>query len=199
MGDKYLEADAGDSYVNYVMRKGFFGKGSMAHNYSYNILKSNHFKRVVSENLRKKQRNFPILFINGARQNESERRKVTMISPYHATKAFPNNIWVNIINHWENHEVIDFLEGCGICRNPVSVQLCRSGECMCGTMQTEGDRVEAGLFFPKWRKWLNELETAVKAKHGFGRNDTGPPKPVIPTMQMDLFQPMCTGCKINYE
>src|SRR5436190_14440067 len=34
MGDNYLEADAGDSYVKYVMRKGFFGAGLGAHAFS---------------------------------------------------------------------------------------------------------------------------------------------------------------------
>jgi 3'-phosphoadenosine 5'-phosphosulfate sulfotransferase (PAPS reductase)/FAD synthetase len=192
MGDRYIEADAGSSYVDYVMRKGFFGKGTQAHGFSYNILKNNHFKTVVSKYLRKRQRNFPILFINGARRLESERRKKTMVSPYHFTKAFKNNIWVNIINEWDKPDCKDYLEGNSICRNAVSVSLCRSGECMCGTMQTKGDRIEAAYFYPEWGKNLDELERAVIAKHGFGWNDNKP-KP-SKFIQTDLFQPMCVGC-----
>jgi 3'-phosphoadenosine 5'-phosphosulfate sulfotransferase (PAPS reductase)/FAD synthetase len=195
--DNYLEADAGDSYVNYVMRKGFFGAGSMAHNYSYNVLKLNHFKRVVSEHLRKRQRNFPILFINGARRLESERRKKTMIIPYSFTKAFKNNIWVNLINEWDKPDCKKYLEANGINRNPVAVNLCRSGECMCGTMQSKGDRAEASFFYPEWGKILDELERVVKAKHGFGWGVKMPTKPH--PSQTDLFQPMCVGCTKNVE
>lgn len=81
-GNKLILADAGSSYIDYVMRKGFFGKGNGAHEFSYNILKSNHFNRVVSHELRKGRLNYRVLFINGARRLESERRKKTMISPY---------------------------------------------------------------------------------------------------------------------
>lgn len=199
MGDRYLVADAGDAYVNYVMRKGFFGKGDSAHNFSYHVLKIQHFRKVVSKYLRQRRREFPILFINGARQSESERRMETMVNPYRRDPAAPNNIWVNLINDWHKPECQDYLEGNGIERNPVSVKLCRSGECMCGTMQTEGDRNEAGYYFPKFKKWLDELDKVVIEKHGFGWNDTGPPKPKKQTEQLDIFQPMCTGCKINYD
>jgi 3'-phosphoadenosine 5'-phosphosulfate sulfotransferase (PAPS reductase)/FAD synthetase len=195
MGDRYLEADAGDSYINYVMRKGFFGKGTQAHGFSYNILKNNHFKSIVSQYLRKRQRDFPILFINGARRLESERRKKTMIIPYHYTKAFKNNIWVNLINEWDKPDCKDYLAGNSICRNAVSVDLCRSGECMCGTMQSKGDRIEAAYFYPKWGKWIDELDKAAIEKHGFGWGDNKA-KPSRYT-QSDMFQPMCVGCTKN--
>lgn len=193
-GIKYLEADAGDSYINYVMRKGFFGKGSMAHNYSYNVLKLNHFNSLVSKEFRKRQRNFPILFLNGARRLESKRREKTMVSPYRVSER--GNIWVNVINEWQKHDCVDFLEGEGIKRNPVSIALCRSGECMCGTMQTEGDRVEASALFPSWGTWIDNLEREVVKIHGFGWNDSGPK---IATGKPEVFQPMCTGCKIDFE
>lgn len=195
MGDKYLEADAGDSYIKYVMRKGFFGLGSMAHNYSYNILKLNHFKRVVSEYLRQRQKNFPILFINGARRMESERRMKTMISPYSFTKAFKNNIWVNLINEWSKEDCKGYLAGNSIKRNPVSINLCRSGECMCGTMQSKGDRAEASFFYPSWGRELDALEKKVRELHGFGWGENKPKQKDI--RQIDMFQPMCVGCTKN--
>lgn len=198
MGDNYLEADAGASYVNYVMRKGFFGSGSMAHNYSYNVLKNNHFKRVVSKHLRKRQNNFPILFINGARRMESERRMKTMVSPYSFTKAFKNNIWVNLINEWDKPQCNNYLEGNAIERCPVAINLCRSGECMCGTMQSKGDRQEAAFFYPKWGRQLDELEKKVRALHGFGWGENMPKPPKRGSFtQLDIFQPMCVGCTKN--
>lgn len=195
LGHRLIIADAGTSYVDYVMRKGFFGKGNGAHAFSYNILKANHFKRVVSNELRKGRSGYRVLFINGARRLESERRKKTMESPYRVEKN-RLNIWVNLINEWDKHDTVDYLEGNNIERNPVSVKLCRSGECMCGTMQTEGDRTEASYFFPEWGKWINELERVVKEKHGFGWNDTFPKGM---KEAKETFQPMCTGCKVNYQ
>jgi 3'-phosphoadenosine 5'-phosphosulfate sulfotransferase (PAPS reductase)/FAD synthetase len=195
LGHRLIIADAGTSYVDYVMRKGFFGKGNGAHAFSYNVLKANHFKSAVSNELRKGRSGYRVLFINGARRLESERRKKTMVSPYRVENN-KLNIWVNLINEWDKHDTVDYLEGNNIQRNPVSIKLCRSGECMCGTMQTEGDRTEASYFFPEWGKWLDELEKAVKEKHGFGWNDTFPKKM---KEAKETFQPMCTGCKVNYQ
>jgi 3''-phosphoadenosine 5''-phosphosulfate sulfotransferase (PAPS reductase)/FAD synthetase and related enzymes len=197
MGDRYIEADAGDSYIDYVMRKGFFGKGLGAHAFSYHVLKIEHFRKVVSKYLRQRQRNFPILFINGARRLESENRKKTMLIPYKKDPAQKNNIWVNLINEWDKRDCKAYLEGNSICRNAVSVALCRSGECMCGTMQSKGDRIEAAYFYPEWGKWIDGLDKAVREKHGFGwgENKVKPSK----FRQLELFQPMCVGCTKNEE
>lgn len=198
LGDNYLEADAGDSYINYLMRKGFFGKGFDAHQFSYHILKQDHFERVVAMHIRQRQRNFPILFINGARRKESDNRMVTMKSPIKVTPRRPNDIWVNLINEFDKPDCRNYLEGNGIVRNPVSIKLCRSGECMCGTMQSRGDRFEASYHFPAWGRQLNELERIIKEKHGFGWDDAAPKDPNQLKL-FDGFQPMCTGCKMTYQ
>lgn len=190
---KYIESNAGDSYINYVMRKGFFGKGNSAHNFSYHVLKLEHFRKTVSKEIRHHKHNRKVLFINGARRLESERRKETMINPI---KVDGSNIWVNIINEWEKHDCLNFLEYLTIDRSPVSKILCRSGECMCGTMQDKNDRFEAGYHFPEWKNWIDELDKIIIAKHGFGWNDPGPPKKVKVTVGEQF---MCTGCKINFE
>ena len=197
LGDNYIEADARDSYENYVIRKGFFGKGISAHTYSYHVLKAEHFRKAVSKHIRQRQRGFKIMFINGARRKESANRLITMKEPTKIMKSMPNDMWVNIINEWDKPDCKDYLEGNGIKRNEVSVNLCRSGECMCGTMQSKGDRTEAAYFYPAWGKWLNDLEKKVYEKHGFGWNDN---ITVINPNQLKLdFQPMCTGCKVDYE
>jgi 3'-phosphoadenosine 5'-phosphosulfate sulfotransferase (PAPS reductase)/FAD synthetase len=190
--DRLIIADAGDSYVKYVTRKGFFGAGISAHSFSYHILKQDHFERVVAANIRQRRRNFPILFINGARRKESENRKITMINPVKITKRRPLDIWVNLINEWDKPDCKDYLAGNGIKRNPVSVNLCRSGECMCGTMQSKGDRAEASFFYPEWGKQLNELEAHIKSIHGYGWGVKSPKN--YDKRQLSLFQPMCVGC-----
>jgi 3'-phosphoadenosine 5'-phosphosulfate sulfotransferase (PAPS reductase)/FAD synthetase len=197
LGDRYLEADAGKTYENYVLRKGFFGKGIDAHTFAYHLLKYNQFRRVVSENIRKKRRAFPILFINGARRLESDNRRITMANPI---KVDGSNVWVNIINEWDKPECISYLEGNGINRNPVAIQLCRSGECMCGTMQTKDDYNEAKILFPKWGSYMDELRKAVTDKFpwDWGEN-INKQHHMEMKGQLNLFQPMCTGCKINFN
>lgn len=198
---KFIIADAGNSYTDYVMRKGFFGVGESAHGFSYNILKLNHFRRTISQEIRQGKRNRKILFINGARRLESKRREKTMVNPIRINKFRQMDVWVNIINEWEKHDCLNFLEDLGIDRNPVSKELCRSGECMCGTMQTKGDRIEASVLFPKWGAWIDELDKAVKAKFGFGWGESMPkvPKlPKLPKLKTVEEQFMCTGCKINF-
>lgn len=200
MGYPYLIADAGTSYVDYVMRKGFFGHGIQAHAFAYHRLKKEHFRRVVSANIRKRRRNFPILFINGARRNESENRKITMKNPI---RVDGNDIWVNIINEFSKPQTVDLIEGMGLCRNPVSVKLCRSGECMCGTMQTEGDYLEAKYFYPEWGGQMDELRKAVTEKHGWDWGQQIPKHiPMERKGQLNMFkefQPMCTDCKKVFE
>jgi 3'-phosphoadenosine 5'-phosphosulfate sulfotransferase (PAPS reductase)/FAD synthetase len=200
LGDKYIEADAGSSYMRYILRKGFFGKGVDAHMFSYHILKQMHFERVVSAHLRQRRRNFRILFINGARRTESANRMITMKSPFKITPRKPNDIWVNLINEFSKYNNYDYLAGCGVKRNPVAVNLCRSGECMCGTMQSVAERSEASYFYPEWGNWLNKVDAHVIKKHGFGWNSTLP-IPVDPNQLglFEKFQPMCTGCKVSYD
>ena len=198
--DRFLVADAGSAYEDYVLRKGFFGSGMTAHNYSYHVLKILHFRKIVSKYLRQRRRNYPILFVNGARRKESANRMKTMVDPYRRDPAALNNIWVNIINEWEKDQCIDYLEGNGIKRNPVSVNLCRSGECMCGTMQSEGDRNEASYFYPKWGKWLDNLENQVIKEYPWKWGESiNKQHHMEMNGQMNMFQPMCSGCKVNFE
>lgn len=195
--DNYLEADAGDSYLRYLLRKGFFGVGISSHAISYHLLKQDHFERVVSANIRKRQRNFPILFINGMRRDESENRKKRMTSPFKVNPRRPNDIWLSLILDWSKYNLLDYLAGNSIERCPVAINLCRSGECMCGTMQSKGDRIEASYFYPEWGRNLYELEKKIKAIHGFGWGETMPKQKPAPPVE--TFQPMCTGCKIQME
>ena len=147
----------------------------------------------MSAEVRKRRRNFPILFINGARRQESEVRKKTMIEPISIRGN--NDIWVNVLNEWGNKEPVNFLEGSGIKRNPVSIQLCSSRECLCGTTQSQGDRFEAGYYYPQWKKWISELEFHVKKKFGWGWGERGPSKKKA--LPQESFQPGCEECVVR--
>ncbi len=187
----YVEADAGTAFEDYVLRKGFFGRGVSAHGFSYRLLKATPFRKAVSREIRQGRRDVRVLFLNGARKDESENRR-SNLEPFRRDPGSPNNIWVNLIHDWDQSTRDAYLESRGTPINPVATQLCRSGECMCGTMQTEQDRIEAAVLYPAWGNWIKQLDGEARRLHGFGWGEPFP-KPVDPR-QADLFQPMCMGC-----
>jgi 3'-phosphoadenosine 5'-phosphosulfate sulfotransferase (PAPS reductase)/FAD synthetase len=188
LGPDFVMADAGDAYESYVMRKGFFGVGRQAHNFSYRILKADPMRKAISKHIRKGRRGIRTLLLNGARAAESDNRRKRLSE----TRLDKGNMWVNIIHDWTAADRDDYLCQRGVPINPVAVQLCRSGECMCGTMQTKQVRDEAAAIYPEWGAWLREIDERVKAKHGWGWGEQMP-KPADPR-QVEMFQPMCMGC-----
>ena len=190
---EYVEADAGTAYEDYVLRKGFFGKGIAAHGFSYRILKATPFRKAVSKHIRQRKRNVRVMLINGARKDESENRQ-KHLKPFRCDPASPNNIWVNLIHDWSQEDRYIYLRSRETPINPVARELCRSGECMCGTMQTVQERGEAAAIYPEWGAWLTALEAEARAIHGFG---WGEPFPKRDSQQGSLpleFQPMCKDC-----
>lgn len=186
---EYIEADAGTAYEDYVLRKGFFGKGIGAHGFAYRVLKATPFRKSVSKAIRKGKRNVRVLLLNGARKDESENRQ-KHLQVYRQDPAMMSNIWVNLIHDWSQDERDSYLDSRGTSINPVATQLCRSGECMCGTMQTHAERLEAAAIYPSWGNWLSNLEKEVVDRHGFGWGVTFPKA----RQEINEFQPMCKDC-----
>lgn len=186
----YAEADAGTAYEDYILRKGFFGKGINAHGFSYRILKATPFRKVISKEIRHGRRNRRVMLLNGARKDESPNRKATL-QPVRKDPAAPNNLWVNTIHDWTAEDRDEFLCSRSTPINPVAKALCRSGECMCGTMQSKAERIEAATIYPKWGNWLDGLEAEARRLHGFGWGELAP-KPK--SQQSFDFQPMCHDC-----
>lgn len=188
---EFTIADAGDAYERYVMRKGFFGTGRQAHNFAYRILKADPFRATISRELRKRKRDVRVLLINGARKYESDNRRLNM--PPMRFDGKRGNLWLNLCHEWSDTDKAEFLQSRNVERNPVLVQLCRSGECMCGTMQSEADFAEAAILYPKWGCQMRELRRVVTAKFGFDWGQPHP-KPVDPDQLTLDFQPMCGNC-----
>lgn len=191
LGPDFVMADAGTAYEEYVMRKGFFGVGRSAHNFSYRVLKATPMRKAISANIRQGKRDVRILLLNGARALESDNRALNL-KEVRRDPASPGNIWTNIIHDWSTADRDRYLSIKKTPINPVAVQLCRSGECMCGTMQTKQMRAEAAAVYPEWGRWIDELESVAKAKHGWGWGETMP-KP-SDDRQIEMFEPMCVGC-----
>lgn len=157
LGPDFTEADAGTAYEDYVLRKGFFGKGISAQGYAYRVLKATPFRKAISKHIRKGKRDIRVMLLNGARKDESPNRKkhlqITRVDP-----AAKNNMWVNIIHDFTAEDRDAYLESRSVEINPVAKALCRSGECMCGTMQSQAESIEAASVYPKWGAWLDGLE-----------------------------------------
>ena len=187
----FTVADAGTAYEDYALRKGFFGKGVSAHAFAYRVLKAQPFRKTISHKIRQGKRGVRILLLNGARKDESENRRKNL-PVMRADPAAPNNVWVNLIHNWTQVDRDQFLEQHQVPINPVAKALCRSGECMCGTMQSKAERAEAAVLYPAWGNWLDGLEKEVRHLHGFGWGEPFPRRRV--KGQADLFQPMCKDC-----
>jgi 3'-phosphoadenosine 5'-phosphosulfate sulfotransferase (PAPS reductase)/FAD synthetase len=199
----YIEESAGDKYEKYVLRKGFFGRGRIAHTYAYHLLKSQQFRKAISRHIRQRKRNRTVLLLNGVRVDESENRKYNLPDTINIDPSSKNNIWVNIIHHWTKQDCTDFLDSCAIKRNPVMQKLCRSGECMCGTMQEPAARVEASYYYPEWGAWLDELESRVIQDFPW-RWGEDIPRGWIQEQNGQLqlfpdFQPACQSCLVGTD
>lgn len=57
--------------------------------------------------------------------------------------------------------------------------------------------VEAGILYPKWKKWLDDLESRVMAIFPWGWGQDVPRwyTSMKKHGQQDLFMPMCIGCE----
>lgn len=204
-GLKYVEADAGTAYEDYVKRKGFFGVGTggrySAHTMAYHVLKMQRYETAIA----KLGRGLRVLLLNGARAAESDNRALGIAaSPIRTTTRKPNHCWVNVINHWEKTDCKAFCGDCKAPKNKVTELLCRSGECMCGTTQGQKDREEAAYWFPEWGRWIDDLESEVTKKFPWGWG-----QPVSQQWQREQkgqlrlfgadFQPLCSSCIAQQE
>lgn len=205
--ENYYEPHAGSAYEDYVMRKGFIGRGhSKAHPIAWHLLKAGPYRKAVSKLIRKGRRNRPVLLLNGARKTESANRSLNLKDEINPDSKTPN-YWVNLIHHWSDKDCQDFLLERKVKQNPVSKKMCRSGECMCGTMQSKADRAEASVLFPEWKEWIDNLEQKVMQKFPWGWGDDVPKWwQDVQSGQYDMFfkegepyMPMCGNCSVKAE
>lgn len=92
-------------------------------------------------------------------------------------------------------------------RNPVSVAIGRSAECMCGTMQCERDYRQLKAYDPKWGERMDALRERIRARHGWdwGEDMSSAAKAKksrskqIGLGQMELSLFSCLSCVDEYE
>lgn len=203
---EYVEPSAGNAFEKYVKRKGFIGKGEWAHTIAYHILKAGPMRKAISKHIRKGKRGVNVLLLNGARKSESDNRKINLPDVFNRDPSQKGNIWVNIIHHWTGEDCKRYLRQRDIPINPVTKKMCRSGECLCGTMQSDETRAEASVLYPEWGEWIDGLEDEVTEKFPWKWGSQMPDwYKELAYGQMGIFgehekydhhfQPMCVGCK----
>jgi 3'-phosphoadenosine 5'-phosphosulfate sulfotransferase (PAPS reductase)/FAD synthetase len=195
----YLEGTAGDRFERRVLEKGFIGRGLDAHGIAFHLLKRDVLTGELAK-LRLRKRNRPILILNGARASESLNRSKNLSQPIRPDKPGSSNVWVNLLHYWDKPHCAAICEAANAPQNPVARELCRSGECMCGTTQEPAARAEASILYPEWGEWLDDLERRVKERFPWGWGE-GIPKSWANEKAGQLrlfgpgdFQPMCTSC-----
>jgi 3'-phosphoadenosine 5'-phosphosulfate sulfotransferase (PAPS reductase)/FAD synthetase len=196
----YLEGTAGDAYRNRVLSHGFPGMGRQAHSIMFHLLKHRVLTRVLA-GIRQRKRGRKILILNGARLSESDNRAKNFAdTPIRPDRPGSSNVWVNLLQHWSKADCQDICLDNKAPQNPVAKEICRSGECMCGTMQSQQAREEAAALYPEWGAQLDALEKEVKAvgfPWGWGEQipqDWAREKAGQMRLFDQDFQPMCTSC-----
>lgn len=203
-GVRYIEADAGKAYEEYVLRKGFFGVGTgkkSAHTYAFHVVKKTAYEKALSKHIRQHKRGRKIFLINGARMSESDNRAKNLGAvTVRCDRKKPNDFWVNCIHHWSKDECRTFCSEQNAPKNPVSDLLCRSGECFCGTTQGRAAREEASYWYPSWGRWIDSLEAKVQEKFPWGWGEPIPKQWTLEKAgQMRIFDPsdftpLCSDC-----
>lgn len=126
-------------YDAIVRRYGF--PGPDAHSYMYIKLKQRsiqRFLRDVSANPEE-----PVLFISGARTEESTRR---MGNTKTEPSVYGNSVWLNAIHDWTKADTNALIDGLKVERNIVVDLIHKSGECLCGAYAKRGELEELALW-----------------------------------------------------
>lgn len=183
-------------YEQIVLEHGF--PGPSQHRVMYSKLKERAIRRLEREHAG------TILFVSGAREQESDRR----MGHGHWVKKEGRRIWVNAIWDWSKSECSEVLAAAQIKPNEAALRFGRSGECLCGAFAQKGELAALEFADPERAAEIRDLERRVRA-NGFpwGWEDPGPPKWWIEKNNGQTFlfgygedetlseEPLCSSCK----
>lgn len=188
-------------YDAIVLKHGF--PGPFAHGAMYSKLKERSIRRFKRD--AGASSHTPIMFVSGARQDESRRRARANYTAYKSG----SEVWVSVIYKWLKQD-------CSACRvyakipiNPVTEKLGMSGECLCGAFVKRGELDRIHQHYPQVGMRILNLERRVKAA-GFpwGWEDERPPSWWLESKkgQQFLFEmgdpaihkmPLCQSCVLT--
>lgn len=179
------------TYEKMVLRKGMPG-GTEKHSIYYHRLKQEALEGIVRDH--KQHRRDRIAFVTGIRKQESTRRMKGVIAV--PTRRDGCTVWVCPILDFSKADCLDHLEREGLARNPVSINLHRSGECLCGSLADPKELNLIALFYPKVAAHLRDLERQCFERglpYAWGRD---PSQPIDPNQPM---LPLCNSCLTRWE
>ena len=140
---------APETYRELVLRHGF--PGPAVHQTMYYRLKERALREF------KRDAGGPVTFITGVRASESSKRAKWVVE-HERKKGF---IWHNPLYDWSKADVLDYIGGRP--RNPVSLTMHLSGDCLCGCFARPDERQEWATWWPEVDAMLTELEDAALA------------------------------------
>lgn len=147
----------GSTYRELVLDQGFPGPG---HHYKmYGRLKERALDAARHDLGVANSRTKCVLFIAGRRRDESKRRADV---PLHEEDG--SVIWVSPIVMWTSLDLNTYRDmHADVPRNPVTDMIHMSGECLCGSYASTGERQELGFWFPDVAAQIAALEEEVRA------------------------------------
>jgi 3'-phosphoadenosine 5'-phosphosulfate sulfotransferase (PAPS reductase)/FAD synthetase len=180
-------------YDEIVKKYGF--PGEPQHSLMYSKLKERQLRRFERDiGATTKQ---PVLYISGARSDESVRR-MGNVKPEPQKKG--RQVWLNAIHDFSKKDCANCMAHCGLKRNEVVDLIHKSGECLCGAFAKPGELSELEIWFPKEAKRIRDLEQEVVPKFPWNWEDSPPEwyneKKQGQTFMFryDEFQPLCHRC-----
>lgn len=187
------------NYDWFVRHFGF--PGAAMHNVMYRALKERPlrmFERDIGATSKR-----PVLYISGARSEESVRRMgTTDVVP----QKYGRQVWINPIHDFTKHDCANCMVHCALKRNEVVDLIHKSGECLCGAYAEPGELAELKTWFPAVAKRITDLEEEVADFFPWGWEDNPPDwyqeKKQGQTFMFDYdkliqSQPLCRKCNIR--
>lgn len=146
-----------DHYRTLVLERGF--PGPAMHWKMYQRLKERalrQIKGILLQNPRKQR----VVFIGGRRRDESARRA-----------AIPENgrtgaiVWISPLIHWTKPDLNTYrLTQGDVPVNEVSDLIHMSGECLCGSFASPGERDELDYWFADDMQFIRDLEAEIRGR-----------------------------------
>jgi hypothetical protein len=179
--------DCGQDYDKIVLKYGF--PGPSQHIRMYAQLKERGVRKLVRD-VKQKPRD-KVMLLTGICHEDSSNR-----SGYGDSLITFNGaqMWVNHMYWTGKSWLYHYLASTGMPRNPVSVELGMSGECLCGAFASPGELALVKRICPETGERIERLQREVcAAGHTWGWEEH-PPKRRDDELTADLFQPMCRHC-----
>jgi hypothetical protein len=192
--------DGDSAYEEFCFNFGIPRRNKSMHRRMYVILKERGFDALKREAKRGYPRNATVMFVSGVRQDESSIRAGYKT----AVHKHKSSVWVNPFYYSTAADFECYRQEFGIPRNPVSQVVGISGECLCGTMATDGEIQLVEKANPSHAAYLSGIQDRCRSLGlpcEWGAATPKKQKPTCLDNQLNLifgdeptFMPACVGC-----